>query len=204
MSKLRFAGIGSRDTPNNILNYMFDMGMQLACQRVVLRSGKADGADLAFQHGYLAMADEGKRVSAEILLPWYTWQQSVDDRWDLLIEDDDTVHRAMQICSKVHPAWNKLKNSHKLLHTRNVFQILGSKLDSKEMVDFVIFWAPERGNVVQGGTATAVHLARKFGVPTFNMFNEGPRALTRFLSKFDLAYASIKTNTYPNYRRFKC
>lgn len=198
-----FAGIGSRETPANILDYMFDIALQLAAQGVVLRSGKADGADLAFQHGYLAYADNKGACRAEILLPWYNWQSSVDDRWDILVEDDDIVHRAMQICSKVHPAWNKLKRSHKLMHTRNMFQILGPKLDADELADFVIFWAPEFNDRVEGGTASAVNLARKFSVPNFNMFTHGPKALVRFLRDLDLDYYPVKTDVFKDYRRYR-
>lgn len=184
-----YAGIGSRKTPNNICLHMERIAYMLAKKKHVLRSGKADGADLAFQTGVEYCYNKHGYGSAEILLPWAKWQQHREQRWDIIVEDNDIVHRAAQVCAKIHPAFFDLKNSHKLLHIRNMFQVLGSDLNS--YVDFVIFWAPEVDGYVQGGTASAVHLARKFGIPTFNMALHGPKALKEFLGKFGIKYKAL-------------
>ena len=39
-------------------------------------------------------------------------------------------------------------------------------------VDFVLFWAPEEDGKIQGGTATAVNLARKMEIPVFNLADD--------------------------------
>ena len=59
----------------------------------------------------------------------------------------------------------------KLLHTRNVYQILGSSLKSPSQ--FLICWAKldKHGNI-KGGTATTWNLAQKYDVPCFNLINE--------------------------------
>jgi len=54
-------------------------------------------------------------------------------------------------------------------HARNVFQVFGRR---KIKSDFVVYYAPvdAKGNVL-GGTRTAVGLADKVGMPTFNLKN---------------------------------
>ena len=46
-----YAGVGSRDTPEHILNIMHHIGAYLATQGWVLRSGAASGADAAASSG---------------------------------------------------------------------------------------------------------------------------------------------------------
>ena len=60
-----YAGVGSRDTPDHILNTMHHIGAYLATQGWVLRSGAANGADTFFEKGALHVGGE-----AEIYLPW--------------------------------------------------------------------------------------------------------------------------------------
>jgi predicted Rossmann-fold nucleotide-binding protein len=50
-SKATYAGIGSRETPQNILARMEQLGRRLAEQGLVLRTGNCRGADQAFAHG---------------------------------------------------------------------------------------------------------------------------------------------------------
>ena len=60
-----YAGVGSQDTPEHILNIMHHIGAYLATQGWVLRSGAASGADASFEEG--AIHGEGEM---EIYLPW--------------------------------------------------------------------------------------------------------------------------------------
>ena len=46
-----YSGIGSRETPPDVLGIMEDAAFRLARIGFVLRSGKAGGADAAFQIG---------------------------------------------------------------------------------------------------------------------------------------------------------
>jgi predicted Rossmann fold nucleotide-binding protein DprA/Smf involved in DNA uptake len=57
-----YAGVGSRQTPENILHLMTRIAMRMAELGWVLRSGGAKGADYAFEKG----AGDKK----EIYLPW--------------------------------------------------------------------------------------------------------------------------------------
>ena len=51
------------------------------------------------------------------------------------------------------------------MHSRNCHQILGYDLQSP--VDAVICWTPD--GAVVGGTATALKLSMKAGIPVFNL-----------------------------------
>lgn len=48
---MRYAGIGSRNTPNGTLNIMDRLGAFLAREGWILRSGGARGADSSFEAG---------------------------------------------------------------------------------------------------------------------------------------------------------
>ena len=48
---IRYSGIGSRETPDNVLVVMEKLGAAFAKKGFVLRSGGADGADSAFERG---------------------------------------------------------------------------------------------------------------------------------------------------------
>ena len=61
-----YAGIGARATPEEVLNEIVDIAFQLAEQGLVLRSGHADGADIAFEQGHGLVSESPK----EIFLPW--------------------------------------------------------------------------------------------------------------------------------------
>lgn len=186
---MKYAGIGSRETSGTICRNMTRIGYLLAQNNFLLRSGKARGPDLAFQRGLEISYDKNKRGLGEILLPWAGWQSRQRSDWDILVTDEDIIHQAAQVCAKIHPRWHKLQNDHKLFHIRNMFQIAGPKMN--DIVDFVIFGAPEIDGVVQGGTASAVHFARKFGIPNFNMYEQGPKALRKFLKQFGIEYKQL-------------
>lgn len=66
--------------------------------------------------------------------------------------------------------YHKLTHGAQCLHTRNVFQILGHEHCAPES-EFVVYWAethPETGKVI-GGTSTAVRLAQRNFIPSYNM-----------------------------------
>ena len=159
-----YTGIGSRKTPNNILEYMADFSQAMTSNGMTLRSGGAAGADTAFETG-------SKRN--EIYIPWGNF----NDRTNAIVASDLlNFDEAMTIASEVHPAWNNCSNGAKKLHARNVYQILGKDLDSPS--DLVICWTPDGANGYKkkvtsktGGTGTAITLAKICSVPVLNIAN---------------------------------
>lgn len=157
-----YAGIGSRQTPRDVLLTMKMLAVELAQRSFILRTGGADGADAAFEEG----CNEGNGT-IEKWLPWRNFNNHFDGLYP-------TQHH-VDIASTVHPRWKYLTTGVKKLHSRNVGQILGSDVDTP--VSFVVCWTPD-GCINEktlskdtGGTGTAIVLASRLWIPVFNLAN---------------------------------
>lgn len=155
----KYAGIGSRTTPNDTLETMFIIG-QLLSKSWILRSGHADGADLAFELG--CDQNQGKK---EIFIPWSGFNgASVRNGFIVPPWNDE----ALRIARQAHPAWDRCSTAAKKMHTRNVYQILGSDLNSP--VDIVICWTPNASG--SGGTGQAIRIAKLLDIPVFDLADQ--------------------------------
>lgn len=150
-----YAGIGSRQTPKEILELMTIIGVKLRDKGYILRSGGANGADTAFTLGI-------ERKDTEIFLPWNGFNDSSSN----FVGASD---EAMRIAKSIHPAWDKCSQGAKKLHGRNVHQVLGKDINPKTYSHFVICWTPDGKDV--GGTATAIKLARQANIRVLNLAN---------------------------------
>jgi hypothetical protein len=160
-----YAGIGSRNTPDNIIDKMIAIGEHLAHKGWSLRSGGADGADHAFEHGC-----DNAGGNKEIWLPWKGFNGSKSE-FVFTALPAETRQRALLIASQLHPNWEACLFSARQLHGRNVLQILGA--DFETPVDRVICWTPAGAFV--GGTATALRLAKQYSIPIVNLANASPK-----------------------------
>lgn len=159
--KLYYAGIGSRKTPDYILDLMEAVARKLRKDRMILRSGHAPRADQAFERG--AGAD------AQIFLPWPSFEQDVqiDPKAFVLVEPN--LHAA-DIAANFHPVWDSLSRGARLLHARNAHQILGPEPSARPTpVEFVLCWTPE--GKPSGGTGQAIRIAEDRGIPIWNLAN---------------------------------
>lgn len=147
-----YAGIGSRQTPQEILEDMSLIAIILAKSGFILRSGGADGADTAFEEG-CDMAN-GKK---EIFLPWHDFNKNSSPL-------NSPSPEAYKIAAKFHPVWERLKSSVKPLHARNVHQILGKNLDSPCL--FVVCYCTGTG-----GTMLALRVSLDNKIPVINLVN---------------------------------
>ncbi len=138
----RYAGIGSRETPSDVLALMTAYAAVLSFKGYILRSGGARGADTAFELGVPANRKEIFTVA-------------------------DATPAALEMAATIHPAWDKCTDYAKRLHARNCMIVLGQNLDYP--VDFVICWTP-RG-APAGGTGQAIRLANREGIKVFNMYD---------------------------------
>ena len=150
-----YAGIGSRQTPKEILELMALIGARLEKMGWTLRSGGANGADSAF-------ATHPLPENMEVYLPWSGFNNIQSN----LV---GASPRAMEIAEGLHPAWNMCSQGAKKLHGRNVHQVLGKDIDPKTYSSFVICWTPNGAEV--GGTATAIRLAKQVGIRVLNLAN---------------------------------
>lgn len=148
--------IGSRKTPEPILDQMENLGAALAALGFIGRSGHADGADYAFEKGFDSNID--------IYLPWPSFNR------DMAIYGNP---KCISMSSKTDellkiacPHFANLKIGPKKLHARNLHQVLGDDLANPIPSIAVVAWT-EGGELV-GGTATAIRLANHFNIPVFN------------------------------------
>jgi hypothetical protein len=149
-----YAGIGSRKTPGDVLQLIELLATHLSLTHT-LRSGHAEGADLAFE--YAATAGQ-----AEIFLPWPSFGAKDPIMGEVF---DRPRPQAFSMAQHLHPAWDACSQAARKLHARNVHQILG--YDLEDPVAFVVCWTPDAREV--GGTATAIKLARQIGIEVFNL-----------------------------------
>lgn len=154
-----YAGIGSQETPADVCDLMTRAAAFLAGEGWVLRSGHAKGADQAFETGC-----DGK---GEIWLPWRGFAGSSSP---LVVAPDGP---AMEMAARYHPAWPRLKHSHRLLHARNCHQVLGADLQTP--VRFVMCWT--RDGKATGGTGQAMRIAQDLGIRIINLRLDRDRAL---------------------------
>lgn len=181
-SKKYWTGVGSRSTPEHILMLMKDVAQRLGSLGYTLRSGGADGADIAFEYG-----SDDANGNKEIYIPWddmktdhgriYRHNGRDVFKFDLSPKKED----AMILASEIHPAWDRCSQAAQKLHARNMFQVLGYRLDTPSK--FLICYAIPQGDSVKGGTRTAFECAKKHGIPVFNMYREDVQE--RFIKYLD-------------------
>ncbi len=174
---MTYAGIGSRETPDEVLEVMTKAAQWLASKGYKLQTGykrktgdriKEEGADKAFSIGAKNkelfgpdMANDKTIAIAHEVYPnlkgmWeYTYNKWVETVGETKAKEyaDGAIN----------------------LQARNTFQVFGASLDTP--VDFVLFYAEETSNPLRpkGGTGQAVEMARRKGIPTINMMDKNWR-----------------------------
>lgn len=149
-----YAGIGSRQTPPDICDFMTDIAAELEKFDWTLRSGHAGGADLAFENG--------ATKQAEIMLPWSGFNGARVDNIRFYAPNNP---RSLEIAAQFHPAWDRCSQGAKNMHARNVHQIAGLSLN--EPVKFVVCWTPNGSR--SGGTGQALRIAEHLRIPIFDL-----------------------------------
>lgn len=159
-----YTGIGSRETPQDIIVQMKIFAGEAALCGAVLRSGAAAGADMAFEEG----CGKGPK---QIFIPWNGFQKKREDTQTFLPLDE-----AGDLAAKIHPYYRTMRRPNKLLIARNMHQIMGPDLDIP--TKFVVCWTkdgctdhhtytPQK----TGGTGSAIALASTQKIPVFNLFH---------------------------------
>lgn len=178
LSSNTYAGIGSRETPLEVMRLMTRTSSFLSERNWILNSGGAGGADTAFENGVI-------ENRAQIFIPWngFNGRQADGETWILGELDDDALQIAKffyhtpSVLTKGNPNYSKSVSA---LMTRNTYQILGRDLVTP--VDFVLTWTP--GGLKSGGTAQALKIADHMGIPIFNFWNSTDEDVVNFLKPF--------------------
>lgn len=145
-----YTGVGSRKTPYDIQELFIPIGRYLAEQGFILRSGGAEGADSAFEYGCDSVG--GKK---EIYLPWERFNNNPSKLFT-------PEPKARSIAKRFHPDWKKCRKAVKLLHARNVHELLGVGCGTPSK--FMICWT--NGS---GGTQQLIRIATGYGIPFCNV-----------------------------------
>lgn len=179
-----YAGVGSRETPEDIMELMRRISFALYGQGYALSSGDAEGADKAFWEG-ACKSPYYYHLGARIYLAWNGVFGRYHNPKEFFFDASKfpTWETANSMAEECRGSWEGLKRGGIAMHTRNVFQIMGANLT--DPVKSIIYWAKPVGKTekVKGGTNTALQLAIKCGIPTrINLYtDEGMERATKFL-----------------------
>ncbi len=153
-----FCGIGSRETPKEILDEMTKFGKWVKSEKHFLRSGHAPGADWAFE--------QGSQDRCIVYLPWDNFcseNESLAHKIVIIKQKDYDL-----ITNTYHPSFSHLSSTVRKLMNRNACQVLGLNLNSYS--NLVICWTKDGGPT--GGTGQAMRIAESYKIPIFNMYFE--------------------------------
>lgn len=153
---LRWAGIGSRKTPDAVLADMTELSRQMAAAGFHLSSGGAKGADTAFAAGTPA-----EQRTIWLPRPGFEGLRGPDCH----TLPPDRLQECLKIAERLHPAWHRCDDFARRAHARNVAILLGPDLDNP--VDAVVCWT-ENGKI-QGGTGLGLLIAREWKIPVLNL-----------------------------------
>jgi ribA/ribD-fused uncharacterized protein len=178
---MTYAGIGSRETPKEVMDQMTELAKELESRGYTLRSGGAQGADTAFERG---------ATSKKEIFPG----------------GQKAGEREMKIAREIHPNPQALDNSKNPafvwnLMARNTNQVFGKNLNTP--VDFVIAYTQDgltdytKRSIKSGGTGQAIDMASRKGIPVINLANPNWRQeLDRVLSDPTQTLSGEKINIY--------
>ena len=160
-----YTGIGSRETPPDIIALMERIAARQASKSATLRSGGAPGADQAFERG---AKEAGGAL--EIYLPWKGFEGNNSPFWE-------ATEAAHEMAARFHPHWANMKQSVRRLHARNCHQVMG--LDLATPTSYVICYTRDGADGVKipvqqgvtGGTGQAIRIAAHFGITVWNLGN---------------------------------
>jgi hypothetical protein len=153
---------------------MILIGQRLAYKGWTLRSGRAQGADQAFEYG--CDISQGEK---EIYLPWSNFPG--DGHYDypeqflkasILLNGPSQVAIELAYMTLGDDHWKRLTQGGHKLHARNMHQVLGHDLNAP--ADMLICWAKPKGMHVEGGTNTAWKLGKlqEGSTRCFNLYHE--------------------------------
>lgn len=155
------AGIGSRKTSKQGLHELGEVGKFIADRKGWVRSGHAEGADMAFE--------KSARDQTIVYLPWARFGGPffTNNVVDFEAQPQDIKDHALAESARYHPNWTGLKRSVQKLMARNYFQVMGT---NSKPVDAVVCWADvDRDYNELGGTGQACRIARDNDIPVFNL-----------------------------------
>lgn len=145
-----YTGIGSRETPKDILEVMTKLATVLEHKGYILRTGDAKGADAAFRAG----------CSNKQVYTIKSLSEISEEMHDICYNDLITLHP--NVNAVMRKPWAKE------YLMRDSLQVRGNH-PNDTLSHFVVCWTKDAG--LNGGTAQAMRLANKLGVEIYNLAN---------------------------------
>ena len=148
-----YTGVGSRETPLELKEFIFSIVKKLAESGWTLRTGGATGADSFFL--------ESAQISSspfELYLPWPGYN---GHKTATLLRP---APKSFTKTAPHHPAWAHLKPAVRQLHARNAHCVLGS--DCTLPSSFILCWTKDAKG--EGGTGQAIRIAKAYSIPIFD------------------------------------
>ena len=168
MTAPAYAGIGSRQTPPDVLSLMEALAARLAAHGWVLRTGLSPGADQAFYRG--AMRGTGR---VELYLPWDGFESGarLDAEGTSVRVLSGPSPAACELAPRFHPRWAELSDDARRLLARDGDQLLGAHL--LDPVRIVACWTADGSldgeRLFEEGTGQALRIAHHHGIPVLNL-----------------------------------
>ena len=169
MTALRYAGIGARATPADVLADMTVMAGWLARTGWHLSSGRGGRGRCCVRGGGAGRPADGVAAVAGL--------QRASQARDCRVLSAAELSACTEIAAPLHPAWERCSPAVRKLHARNA-AVLGLTLDRP--VDACVAWSP--GGRIEGGTGMAIRIAEARGIPVFNLGSMTPRAVCERLA----------------------
>ena len=181
MTSNSYTGVGSRETPNDILILMRRIGYIMAMKGIALRTGEADGADHAFYEGVVdANAIHGVKFKNEVFVAGvpktYHYVNDVVDIFSSDLMSAAPFKQFRETAVRIRGSWDDLSYFGAKCHIRNVAQVLG--VDGNSPSRGLICWAKPvtpikvtetKIRYVEGGTNTAYCTAILHNIPVYNL-----------------------------------
>ncbi|HOK59905.1 MAG TPA: hypothetical protein PK432_02900, partial [Candidatus Dojkabacteria bacterium] len=219
-STMTYAGIGSRQTPQEVLDKMTEVAKYLDDLGYTLNTGKTYPTKLndylikTVHKGNKEAAEKAyknKQAETERLSKLYGNTVGMDEegadrafsagasKKNLFSPSDKIGQKEMKVGEEIHPNWSALSAGAAKLMARNTNQVFGENLDKP--VDFVLFYAKEvKGSIrPEGGTGQAVEMARRKGIPTINMADENWRDQLKAIIKQRPTQQPLDFKTMPEF-----
>ena len=183
MTSNSYTGVGSRETPHDVLILMRRIGYIMAMKGVSLRTGEADGADHAFYKGVVDANDiHGVKFKNEVFVAGAPKSHHyVNDVVDIFsgasaFDPSIPIDKFRETAVRIRDSWDDLSYFGAKCHIRNVAQVLGA--DGNSPSRGLICWAKPVNTIkateskmryVEGGTNTAYCTAVLHNIPVYNL-----------------------------------
>lgn len=164
MSIVRYAGLGSRRTPPQILALMRKAARRLAARECTLHGGSGFGAESAFS---LSAGDDGGSCVLWLPHDGYNKRRLADGAVLLPSAEHEEVARS------INKGWDQMDALGQRLAACGAAQVLGP--DCRHEVSFVLCWTADGCETelgrsdATGATGTAIALAEIMRIPVFNL-----------------------------------